>query len=115
MAGTYRLKIDQGATLNRPLRWLHDGEPKDLTGAEARMEIRTAAGGTLIHRLDTSNGGLVLGAEAGTILIRIPAAISSTWRTFQGVYDLEIVFPDETVVRLLQGPVVISAEVTTGE
>ncbi|MEU9888993.1 hypothetical protein [Sphaerisporangium sp. NPDC051011] len=51
----------------------------------------------------------------GTILIYIPPAVSSAWTTLQGVYDLEVVLQDGTVVRLLQGSVAISAEVTTGE
>ncbi|MET8143334.1 hypothetical protein ABZU32_23785 [Sphaerisporangium sp. NPDC005288] len=79
------------------------------------MEIRATAGGALLHRLDTVNGGLTLGGSDGTILIYIPADVSSAWTTFQGVYDLEVVMPDGTVVRLLQGSVAISAEVTTGE
>ncbi|GII83305.1 hypothetical protein Ssi03_12950 [Sphaerisporangium siamense] len=115
MAGTYRFKMDQGSTVRRPLRWLRNGEPMDLTGATARMEIRTAAGGALLHRLDTTNGGITLGGTAGTILIYIPAAVSSAWTVLQGVYDLEVVFPNEDVTRLLQGNFSVSAEVTTGE
>ncbi|WP_218158662.1 hypothetical protein [Streptosporangium canum] len=109
------MKIDQGSTVKRALRWLRNGVPVDLTGAKARMEIRTSAGGTLLHRLDTINGGLVLGGTDGTIQILIPAAASTAWGTLQGVYDLEVIFPDETVTRLIQGTVAISAEVTTGE
>jgi hypothetical protein len=77
VAGTYRFNIDQGTTVRRTLRWLRDGVPVDLTGATARMEIRDKAGGILIYRLDTTNGGLTLGGTTGMILLYIPAEASS--------------------------------------
>mgnify|MGYP000111166529 CR=1 FL=1 len=115
MAGTHRLVIDQGTTVRRTLRWLRDGQPVNLTGATARMEIRTAFGGELLCRLDTSNGGLVLGGTEGTIQLHIPPAVSSAWTARSGVYDLEVVDASEAVTRLIQGQVTISPEVTTGE
>lgn len=115
MAGTYRLKIDQGSTVRRALRWLRDGEPVDLSDCTARMEIRTAVGGALIHRLDTTNGGLEVDGPEGVIRIHIPAETSSAWTSMSGVYDLEVVFPDGSVTRLIQGQVQVSPEVTTGD
>lgn len=100
--------------MHRAIRWLRDGEPVDLTGARARMEIRTTYGGALIHRLDTDNGGITIDPDH-TIRIRIPADASSAWTTLNGVYDLEIVFPNGNVARLIQGQVSVSPEVTTGE
>lgn len=114
MAGTYRFNIDQGTTLRRSLRWSRAGQPVDLSGASARMEIRDKARGALLYRLDITNGGLVLGGIAGTILISIPAEASSAWNFLKGVYDLEVVEADGTVSRLIQGAVVVSPEVTTG-
>ncbi|WP_371784687.1 hypothetical protein [Streptosporangium subroseum] len=114
MAGNYRLKIDQGTTIERPLRWTRDGLPVDLTGATARMEIRDKAGGTLIHRLDTENGGITLGGVTGTILLIIAAEVSSAWTARAAVYDLEVVEATGKVSRLIEGAVTISAEVTTG-
>ncbi len=113
MAATYRFNIDQGTTVKRTLRWLRDGLPVDLTGASARMEIRTAVGGTLLHRLDTTNGGLTLGPD-GTILIKIAPDVTTAWTAQSGVYDLEVVDSAGQVTRLIQGQVSISPEVTTG-
>ncbi|MEU7830374.1 hypothetical protein [Nonomuraea sp. NPDC049129] len=116
MAGVYRLKIDQGTTVRRGFRWLRNTTPVDLTGCRARMEIRTAVGGALIHRLDTDEGdGLTIDGPAGMITLSIPPSVSSAWTSLTGVYDLEVVFPDGTVTRLVQGPISVSAEVTTGE
>lgn len=115
MAGRYRLKIDQGSTVRMALRWLRGGEPVDLTGCRARMEIRTAVGGALIHRLDTENGGLQVDGPDGVIRIRVEAEESSAWTALAGVYDLEVVWPDGTVTRLIEGQVQVSPEVTTGD
>ncbi|MEO3860112.1 hypothetical protein [Acrocarpospora sp. B8E8] len=115
MAGTYRFKIDQGATLRRILVWKkEDGTPVDLTDYTARMEIRDQAGGVLLYRLDTDNGGLTLGGEAGTITLHIPAATSTPWAWRAGVYDLELIAPNGDVVRLIQGGLQVVPEVTTG-
>ncbi|MER5643958.1 hypothetical protein [Streptosporangium sp. NPDC002524] len=115
MAGTYRFNIDQGTTVRRPLRWMRDGAPVDLTGATARMEIRAKAGGALLHRLDTANEGILLGGTSGTIVLIIAPEVSSAWTVFKAVYDLEVVEASGAVTRLLQGPVSVSPEVTTGE
>ncbi|MGS2646076.1 hypothetical protein [Streptosporangium sp. G12] len=114
MAGTYRFNIDQGTTVRRTLRWLRDGQTIDLTGATARMEIRDKPGGALIHRLDTTNGGLTLDAATGKILIHIAPEVSSAWTVSKAVYDLEVVEASGVVTRLIQGPIAISPEVTTG-
>ncbi|WP_344917336.1 hypothetical protein [Streptosporangium oxazolinicum] len=89
--------------------------PVDLTGATARMEIRAKAGGALIHRLDTTNGGITLGGTSGTILLSIAPEVSSTWTILKAVYDLEVVEASGAITRLIQGPVSVSPEVTTGE
>lgn len=114
MAVVYRLSIDQGATFRRALRWLKGGNPVDLSGFSARMEIRDKAGGMLLHRLDTEGGGISLGGAEGTIVLHIPADVSAAWPWRTGVYDLELIEPTGDVIRLVQGSVQISPEVTTG-
>ncbi|WP_440066430.1 hypothetical protein [Streptosporangium sp. OZ121] len=116
MAGTYRLTIDQGTTVDRALRWLKQGIPVDLTGFTARMEIRDRPGGVLLYRLSTADGTLSVGGadNLGAIGIHIPADVTSAWEWRSGVYDLELVSPAGVVTRLLQGSVTVSPEVTTG-
>ncbi|WP_344580481.1 hypothetical protein [Nonomuraea roseoviolacea] len=115
MAAVYRFTIDQGATFRRVLRWTSGGEPLNLTGFSARMEIRTKTGGELLYRLDTSTGGITLGGVEGTIQLHIPASASTAWAWRTGVYDLELIGPTGDVVRLIQGGVQVSPEVTTGD
>lgn len=114
LAVVYRLQIDQGATFRRALRWLRQDAPVNLTGYTARMEIRDKVGGTVLHRLDTANGGITLGGADGTIMLHIAADVSAAWSWRTGAYDLELVEPTGDVIRLVQGGVQISPEVTTG-
>lgn len=109
------LKIIQGATFNDVTTWQSGTPPVavNLTGCTARMQVRAkiADSATLLS-LTTENGGIELGGIAGTVAIKISATDTSaiTWKG--GVYDLEIVFADGTVRRLLSGGVSVSPEVT---
>ncbi|GAA3136724.1 hypothetical protein GCM10010466_29430 [Planomonospora alba] len=113
MAGSYHWKIDQGSTVRKVVRWLKNDSPVDLTGWSARLEIRDRHGGTLLHRMTSGDSSIGLAAD-GTISLHIPAATSTAWKWLVGVYDLELITPEGEPVRLLEGPVTLSPEVTTG-
>lgn len=109
------LVINQGATFIDVLTW-STGEPPlpvDLTGCTARMQIRaTQASTSVLSELTTENMGVVLGGNTGVITLKIPAIKTEKFAWLSGVYDLEIVFPDETVVRIVEGNVSVSVGVT---
>jgi len=110
------LKIDQGATFQKVVTWKSGkpGTPVDLTGCTARAQIRaTVTSPDVLYAMTTApDGGITLGGTAGTITIDIdePTTAGFTWKT--AVYDLEIVFANGKVRRLLQGGVSVSPEVT---
>ncbi|WP_214327862.1 hypothetical protein [Nonomuraea sediminis] len=113
MAGTYHLKIDQGATLDRLITWKNAaGVPYDITGWTAKMQIRDRAGGTLYATLDSANGSIALGGAAGTIRLLATAATTSSWTWTLGRYDLELTDGSSQVTRLLEGLARLSPEVT---
>lgn len=123
-AGRYDLQIEQGATVDLPLQYRDStGSPVDLTGCEARMQIREAPGSAVLVEFNsalTANGFIFLSGPAerredganGNIRIVLSAANSAALPAFRGRYDLEIQFADETVVRLLEGQVRIEPEIT---
>lgn len=84
----------------------------DLTGATVRMQIRAEIGGAVLLELSTENGGIAI-TGPGTIIRTISAAQTSGLTWTEGVYDLEVEYPDGTVQRYLQGAVSVSREVTT--
>lgn len=106
-----------------------------LTGYTARMQIRTAAGGTMLEELTTENGGISISGAAGQITLTLTdtetAAISVTGleeRTVTeyintagkpvsatgpvAVYDLEIISAGGLVDRPIYGFVCLTEEVT---
>lgn len=106
--------IEQGATYFLAVVWKDEnGDPYDLTGYTARMQIRRKkTSETAEHSATTENGGIALGTTDGTISITIPAATTSDFEFTAGVYDLELVAGSGFVTRLLEGGVEVSKEVT---
>lgn len=114
-AAKLKLAIEQGATFRKTLTW-KAGKPAvavDLTGCTARMHIRAEiTSPTPLVTLTTENDGITLGGVAGTIVLLITATATAAFAWEAGVYDLEVVFANGDVRRLLYGPVVVSLEVT---
>lgn len=113
-ASSYDVYIEQGATFNLALVWRDNANALvNLTGYTARMQVRKRITDAVpLLDLNTTNGKITLGGTAGTIAITANAAQTAALTDKQGVYDLELVAADGTVVRLLQGDVTISPEVT---
>jgi hypothetical protein len=111
-AGVYPLHLEQGATFRLQVTWnAAGGQPINLTGQTAHMQVRTAHDGALL--LDLSSGaGLTLGGTAGTVDIVITAAQTSSLTVWRAVYDLYIIPPAGDYTRLLEGPIVIDPTVT---
>ena len=111
------LKIDQGASFNKLVTWKAGTPalPVNLTGCTARMQIRgKLTDAVALLDLTTENGGIALGGVAGTVTIIITAAQTTLIAWKAAVYDLEIIYADATVRRLLAGSVSVSPEVTRG-
>lgn len=111
--GSYNLTIYQGATLGRVFAWKDEsGVAVNLAGYTARMKARANIDSTeAFIDLTTENGGIVLGGGAGTVTLSMSAAATAALATLSGVYDLELI-AGSTVIRLLQGSLTVSREVT---
>jgi len=128
-AGKYSFTIEQGSTLDFELAYKDSNkDPIDLTGYQARMQIRSSKGAptpllTLSSSRATDGTGLNLNGStglnpptSGTIGVFISANSSSALDFNEAVYDLEIVtgsvYP--VVTRLIEGSVRLVKEVTEG-
>jgi hypothetical protein len=115
LAGILNLRVMQGSTFSRTVTWQIDGEPVDLNGYTARMQIRTVQVNTkpqkLLYSLTSENGRLLVDRQNGSITMSIDAANSARLPAGSHVYDLELVTGDY-VQRLVQGRFDVSAEVT---
>ena len=133
-AGNYTFTIEQGTTVDFEVVYKDsDGNPVDLSGYTARMQLKDSIGGsstylTLSSSLGGDGTGLNLSGSggntaskpltSGSIGIYIGHVSSSALTFGDAVYDLEIISGSggtATVTRLLKGKVKLSKEVTTGD
>lgn len=126
-AGRYLLTIEQGATTDLLLEYKDsNGNPVDLTGYAARMQIRPSVDSSTVYlsltqvtgsdgtglNLRPMSSSVTLPQTSGSIGLFISAASSSALNFTEGVYDIELNSPGGIVTRLLEGIVKLSKEVT---
>ena len=127
-AGKYSFTIEQGATLQFEIQYKDSNNiPVDLTSYNGRLQVRPTIGSsdvylTLSSTLQSDNTGLNFSGSngstplsSGSIGIYVSAVTSSTLDFSNAYYDLEIYSGSgnsEYVVRLLEGKVNLSKEVT---
>lgn len=114
-AGTLNLFIDQGATFRQSLLVQNDdGTAVNLTGYSARMQARVAAAaqGQPVLEMSTADGRLIITPQPGRVDLVLTPEETEALPPVRLVYDLELIEPGGGVVRLVQGDVAISREVT---
>lgn len=112
-ASRYTIGARQGSTLRLHWTMTTDGEPVDLTGKTAEMEVRPSPGSSSLI-LDASPY-LTLGGTAGTILLEVPASVMAGIPAKTYAYDLDLVTSggaEDEVVTILEGSFVVDPEVT---
>ena len=132
-AGNYDFTIEQGATVDFAVQYKDSGSnPIDLSGYQARMQLRRTLGSSTIYItlsscLGPCGTGLNLSGSGGQSASTPPSsgsigvfisAMSSSQLTFtSALYDLEIASGSgncAVVTRLLEGVVTLSKNVTLG-
>lgn len=112
-AGALDITIEQGATFLLNLVWKDSlGALINLTGYTARMMVRQTHVATTVLMSLTSPTDITLGGALGTINVKATAAVTALLPARNAVYDLEMVGPDGTVTRLIEGAVTVTPEVT---
>jgi hypothetical protein len=111
-AGKRSFTIEQGATFEEPIVWKSGGVPVDLTGYTAELLIRPKHGSpTLLRRLATDNGEIVLGTTDGTITLLMSdeqTLLLTSWK--KGEYVLNLTAPGGATRRLLEGKIKVSPQ-----
>lgn len=127
MTETVDIYLTQGQSDWISLTWTEDGDPVDLTGWSALLQVRRAAAAEdVLFSASTDDGKITVDAS-GVVLVEIPAAESSAWQpsalapskivdgatwTQFGVYDLELTDLSGQIVRLVHGRFWLSPEVS---
>lgn len=114
MSKAYDLTIEQGATFSLVVEWQDPaGDPIDLTGYSAAMQIRRTYGAPVLVSIASAGGaGIAIDAALGKLTLTIAATTTAALAApSQGVYDLEVA-SGGTVYRLLEGKVFVTPEAT---
>ena len=112
LAGLLDIEIEQGATFELVFIYQDEaGNPFDLTGMTARMQLRrTYNSPDALLSLTTENSRIIFDPFAGKITLSV-SATDTTPLTGSGVYDLELI-DGSTVNRILEGSFKVCAEAT---
>lgn len=119
MAGYYPLEINQGEDFSEAFQWCvtENKTPVNLTGYTGKCQIRSTpqSKGILatlvVTILDATNGIFELTLSA-TLAANIPTNGPTVLDVSRYVYDVEFTSSSGKVYRVLNGPAVISPEVT---
>jgi hypothetical protein len=114
-AAKLNLTIEQGAAFRYRFRCTNT----DLTGFSAAMQIRDTVESATVRLSLTSDvdGGIVItplidGSADSTIDVHITDTQTAGYKQTAGVYDIKITPPGGEAIRLIQGNVKNSLEVT---
>lgn len=112
LAGLLDIEIEQGATFDLVFLYQDEsGEPIDMTGSTARMQLRRQFNSpSSLLSLTTENGRITIDVIEGKITLNISATDTATLNG-SGVYDLELV-NGSIVNRILQGSYNVCPEAT---
>ena len=110
----FDFRVNQGADLTVPFLLLDDsGGGIDLTGYTAAMQVRSRVYSTeAVDTLTSDNGRLIIDEIEGRITAKFPHEITETYPAQALVYDIEITSAENERTRILQGKIIVSAEVT---
>lgn len=115
------ITVDQGSTFEHTFTFTVDGDPYDITGFDARMQIRKTYGDTSVVWNGTlANNKLVLVTPASGVLKVVFSASDFTSTRFNNVnddtlecvFDLELVDLASKIHKPARGTVTINREVT---
>lgn len=115
-AALWRLCIEQRASFTLALRLTDDaGQPVNLTGYTARMQIRDHVGAAdppLASLSTDPGGGITISDDGQTLTVTFTGAQTAAFTWEHAVYDLLLTAPDGTADRLLRGEAEVSQAVT---
>lgn len=110
---TLNLTFPQGATWSFSLAWNDDdGDPINLTGYSAAMQVRQTYKSTTPVVSVSSGSGITLGGALGTVAVQVSATTTDDIKAGRYVYDLELTSAGGEVTRLIEGTLTVTPEVT---
>ena len=109
-----QLDVPAWGRLERTWLLTVDGNPLDLTGWSAKMQIRSkkAAVDPLADFSTDPGGHMSIIGPAGAVLLDVPSSVTQAFDFTNGVWDMYVIDPTGDRRRVVEGNVVVSATVT---
>ncbi len=115
MAVEYDTSINQGADwyINFVYQDTTTSTPINITGYSAALQLRSLPSDTTAAlSLTSPSGGITITGAQGLVAVHATAAQTGAIQAGYYYYDLEITSQTNIVTRLVQGQILVSAQVT---
>jgi len=114
MAGQKNWEVDQNATFRFVVEYKDtDGDPINLTGASAKMQVRDTKGGSkLAFSLTSPSGGIVITPLLGKLTIKMTPTQTNKLFYPKSSYDIMVTDSNANKIKLLEGFITLSRSVT---
>jgi len=114
MAGQKNWEVDQNTTFVFEAIYRDpDGNPINLTGASAKMQVRDTKGGSkLAFTLTSPSGGITIDPLNGKISIKVTPTQTNKLFYPKSSYDIMITDSNLNRIKLLEGFLTLSRSVT---
>lgn len=105
--------IRQGSVFPMNVSVKDQGVAMNLNGYSATMQVRSSVGsGTILLEASTANGRITINGPLGIVMVYVDSDVTRALTFNTGVYDLEVFTTTANAIRVLEGNVALSLEVT---
>ncbi|NCV08151.1 MAG: hypothetical protein EBW12_05975 [Actinobacteria bacterium] len=114
MAGQKNWEVDQNTTFTFTVEYKdNSGNPIDITGASAKMQVRDTKGGSkLAFSLTSPSGGITIDGPNGKLTIKITPTQTNKLFYPKSSYDIMLTDSNLNKTKLLEGFMTLSRSVT---
>ena len=114
MAGQKNWEVDQNTTFTFTVEYKdNSGNPIDITGASAKMQVRDTKGGSkLAFSLTSPSGGITIDGPNGKLTIKITPTQTNKLFYPKSSYDIMLTDSNLNKTKLLEGFITLSRSVT---
>ena len=114
MAGQKNFEVDQNTTFTFVVEYKDNaGDPIDLTGASAKLQVRDTKGGSkLAFTLTSPSGGITIDAPNGKLTVRMTPTQTNKLFYPKSSYDLMLTDSNSVKTKLIEGFLTLSRSVT---
>ena len=113
MAGQKNWEVDINTTYSFEIEYKDpNGDPIDITGSTAKMQVRNTQGDKLAFTLTSPSGGITIDGPNGLITVKMTPTQTSKLFYPKSVYDLMLTDTNANKIKLVGGYLTAQRSVT---